>query len=169
MLGCPLDFTHHGRPSEMRVVLVHPQIPQNTGSIARTCAATCTPLHLIHPLAFTLDEKRIRRAGLDYWPFVELHEHQSWPEFHNSFNSSGRMWAFTKFSTRSYHTVSFQPNDMLIFGSESSGLPESVYQDIPEEQRLCLPMPGTGVRSLNLSNAVSIALYESLRQTGVFD
>jgi tRNA (cytidine/uridine-2'-O-)-methyltransferase len=138
----------------MRIVLVHPQIPQNTGTIARTCAATNTPLHLIHPLAFALDEKRIRRAGLDYWPFVELHEHQSWEDFHTQY--------------RYYHQAEFKKEDILVFGSETTGLPDTVYENIPPEQRLCLPMPGKGVRSLNLSNAVSIGLYEALRQSDAF-
>jgi tRNA (cytidine/uridine-2'-O-)-methyltransferase len=152
----------------MRVVLVHPQIPQNTGTIARTCAATNTPLHLIHPLAFALDEKRIRRAGLDYWPFVELHEHQSWEDFHTQYQSTGTLWAFTKHATRYYHQAEFKKEDILVFGSETTGLPDTVYENIPPEQRLCLPMPGKGVRSLNLSNAVSIGLYEALRQSDAF-
>lgn len=150
----------------MHVVLVHPEIPQNTGSIARTCAATGIGLHLIHPLGFDISEKRVRRAGLDYWPFVELHEHASWEEYSASMQPP-RLWALTKFGATPYHQAAFSVGEALVFGSETKGLGPTFLETIPADNHLVIPMRCTGVRSLNLSNAVSIVLYEALRQTGL--
>lgn len=148
----------------MEVVLVHPEIPQNTGSIARTCAATDTPLRLIEPLGFSLDEKRIRRAGLDYWPEVSLSVYQHWESYVQECRPR-RTWAISKFGTRGYHQADFQSDDALIFGSETKGLGENFLQAFDEERILRIPMSNKNVRSLNLSNAVSIVLYHALLQT----
>lgn len=145
----------------MEVVLVHPQIPQNTGSIARTCAATETPLHLIEPLGFELSEKKIRRAGLDYWPYVTLTCHASWAAFLEQ-KKNGNIWLFSTHATRLYSDVQYTPDDYLVFGSETKGLGEDFIHQYPAEQCLTLPMCSPHVRSLNLSNAVSIALYHAL-------
>ena len=147
----------------MHIVLVEPQIPQNTGSIARTCAATGSPLHLIEPLGFDITEKAVRRAGLDYWPHVDLHRHCSWQAFMEAVSPTNH-WFFSKFGSSSYSDVRFQPEDALIFGSETKGLGESFLSTVAPEQILRIPINTAHVRSLNLSNAVSIALYEGLRQ-----
>lgn len=146
----------------MEVVLVHPQIPQNTGSIARTCAAMQIPLHIVYPIGFEISEKRVRRAGLDYWPHVNLKIHDSWDDFKSGFQ--GNLWMFSRHATIPYHTASFNRGDALIFGSETSGIPATILSEVPAAQQLCIPMKCNGVRSLNLSNAVSIGLFESLRQ-----
>ncbi|RMG44408.1 MAG: tRNA (cytidine(34)-2'-O)-methyltransferase [Candidatus Dadabacteria bacterium] len=150
----------------MQVVLVSPQIPQNTGSIARSCAATGTPLHLIEPLGFEITEKAVRRAGLDYWPYVELHCHSSWEEYLQE-ASPERLWIFSKFGKRIYYDADFKPQDALVFGSETKGVGKEFLSAFPEEQILRIPIDRSEVRSLNLSNAVSIALYEARRQIAV--
>ena len=147
----------------MEVVLVHPCIPQNTGSIARTCAAMAVPLHIIYPIGFEISEKRVRRAGLDYWPHVDLRTHDSWAAFKEQ-TGDKQLWMFSRFSTQASHQVQYKPNDILVFGSETEGLPEEIVQEVSEEYRLRIPMQCEGVRSLNLSNAVSIGLFEALRQ-----
>jgi tRNA (cytidine/uridine-2'-O-)-methyltransferase len=147
----------------MDIVLVEPQIPQNTGSIARTCAATDTPLHLVGPLGFDLSEKAVRRAGLDYWPYVTLARHGSWESYLEACNP-GKIWLFSSFGERVYHSASFSLNDALVFGSETQGLGAEFLGRFPAEQILKIPMVTRHVRSLNLSNAVSIALYEARRQ-----
>jgi len=150
----------------MHIVLVEPQIPQNTGSIARTCAATGTPLHLVGKLGFEITEKRVKRAGLDYWPHVSLSQHQSFDQFMTLTNPS-QVWVFSKFAKRIYYEASFQQNDALVFGSETKGVGEEFMQRFRADQLLYIPIDQTKVRSLNLSNAVSIALYEALRQLAV--
>ncbi len=147
----------------MDIVLVEPQIPQNTGSIARTCAATDTPLHLVGPLGFEIDEKAVRRAGLDYWPYVKLFEHQNWTDYLTSAQPP-KVWLFSKFGERLYTSADYGPNDALVFGSETKGLGQEFLSKFPQEQILRIPIVTTYVRSLNLSNAVSIALYEARRQ-----
>jgi len=147
----------------MRVVLVEPEIPQNTGSVARLCAATATPLHLVGTLGFSLEDRYLRRAGLDYWPRVDLHVHDGWPAFEAS-SPDGRRLGFSSHGTSSYTRVGFRPEDVLVFGGESRGLPEDLRRALAPLYRI--PMPGEGVRSLNLANSVSIVLYEGLRQLG---
>jgi len=149
----------------MQVVLVHPQIPQNTGSIARTCAATRTPLHLVHPMGFTITEKAVRRAGLDYWPYVDLHHHDNFEGYVASAKPE-RLWLFSSHGKRVYYEAPYGPNDALVFGSETAGLGKEFLSRYPQEQILTIPMECAEVRSLNLSNAVSIALYEARRQLG---
>lgn len=148
----------------MHIVLFEPEIPPNTGSVARLCAATVTPLHLIEPLGFKIDDKHLKRAGLDYWEFVDLHVHSSWQQFLAA-AAPRNLWFFSKRATRSYTAVQYQEEDFLVFGPETRGLPRHFIEHAPE-RALRIPMTGSGVRSLNLSNAVSIALYEALRQLG---
>ena len=147
----------------MDIVLVKPEIPQNTGSIARTCAATKTPLHIVGKPLFEISEKRVRRAGLDYWPHVTLHMHPGWEDYVESAKPE-RIWLLTKFAKRLYYTAEFGPNDAIVFGSETKGLGKEFLSRFDEEQCLRIPMPCSGVRSLNLSNTVSIVLYEARRQ-----
>ena len=149
----------------MNIVLVEPLIPQNTGSIARTCAATKTPLHLVGEIGFDLSEKAVRRAGLDYWPYVELKQWETWEEFLSKENPE-ELWFFTKFAARSYTEATFTENAYLIFGSETKGLGEEFLSQYEDDQKLLIPMDEPKVRSLNLSNAASIALYEARRQVG---
>jgi tRNA (cytidine/uridine-2'-O-)-methyltransferase len=148
----------------MHVVLYEPEIPQNTGSIARLCAATLTPLHLIEPLGFKIDDKHLKRAGLDYWPFVDLRLYKSWDEFLRR-NTASNLLFFSKRASLSYTMAQYHEDNYLVFGAETRGLPPNLLE-INLERAYRIPMMGAGVRSLNLSNAVSIVLYEGLRQQG---
>ncbi|NJM11684.1 MAG: tRNA (uridine(34)/cytosine(34)/5-carboxymethylaminomethyluridine(34)-2'-O)-methyltransferase TrmL [Synechococcaceae cyanobacterium SM1_2_3] len=146
------------------VILFEPEIPPNTGNIIRLCANTGARLHLIEPLGFQLEDRQLRRAGLDYheWATVRVHPHLA------AFLAEAqppRLFAFTTKSRVSYHTVAYQPNDALLFGPETRGLPAEVLADLPPEQRLRIPMR-LAARSLNLSNAVAIVVYEAWRQCG---
>jgi len=145
------------------IVLVAPEIPQNTGTIGRLCVCTDSRLHLVKPLGFSLDESRIRRAGLDYWPHLELHLYEDWEEF-LARNRPGRLAILSTRGTATLYEREFLPGDWLVFGSESSGLPPELYERHRDDLYL-IPMPGRNMRSHNLANAVSIALYEALRQT----
>lgn len=155
-----------GGLGRLNVVLVHPEIPPNTGNVARLCAATRARLHLVHPLGFRVDEKAVRRAGLDYWHLVEVIEHASWDDFEREELGTKRNTAhfFTGKTSRSFLDVAFGEEDYLIFGRESSGLPQTILEDF-EERTVGIPTLG-GVRSLNLANAVALGVYEALRQTG---
>jgi tRNA (cytidine/uridine-2'-O-)-methyltransferase len=148
------------------IVLVEPQIPQNTGSIARTCAATDTPLHLVEPLGFEITEKAVRRAGLDYWPHVKLFQHKSWDDYLEAARPD-KIWLFSKFGERLYTSAEYGPNDALVFGSETKGLGQAFLSRYPSSQILKIPIVTEYVRSLNLSNAVAIALYETRRKLGL--
>lgn len=148
----------------MHIVLFEPEIPPNTGSVARLCAATLTPLHLIEPLGFKIDDKHLKRAGLDYWEYVNLHVHKSWNAFIETATPK-QLWYFSKRATKSYTATRYDHDDFLIFGPETRGLPEEILKT-NADRALRIPMMGSGVRSLNLSNAVSIVLYEALRQLG---
>ena len=147
----------------MHVVLVNPEIPQNTGSIARTCAATITPLHLVGKLGFDISEKAVRRAGLDYWPFVDLHQHATWEEYLTA-GKPKKVWLLSKFGEKPYYEAEFGKEDAIVFGSETKGLGKEFLAQYPAEQILKIPMDCPGVRSLNLSNAVSIVLFEARRR-----
>lgn len=151
------------KPPVLHVVLVSPEIPQNTGSIARTCAATKISLHLIHPLGFQIDEKKVKRAGLDYWPWVHLTEHQTFDDFIASTNPN-QIWLFTKFADKYHHEANFSKGDALVFGSETKGLGKEFLGKYPNSNHLRIPMFEENVRSLNLSNAVSVGVYEGIRQ-----
>jgi tRNA (cytidine/uridine-2'-O-)-methyltransferase len=148
----------------MQVVLYEPEIPPNTGSVARLCAATLTPLHLIEPLGFKIDDKHLKRAGLDYWEFVDLRVHKSWDHFIDA-AAPKSLWFFSKRATKSYTATRYADGDFLVFGRETRGLPQKMLE-ANADRALRIPMMGAGVRSLNLSNAVSIVLYEALRQLG---
>ena len=148
----------------MHVILVEPEIPPNTGSIARLCAATATPLHLVGRLGFSLDDKHLRRAGLDYWPHVEVHVHESWAAF--AATVPGRRLGFSARAARLYTDACFAADDLLIFGGETRGLPPDVKAEIGDEALYRIPIVTTHVRSLNLANVVSIVVYEALRQLG---
>ena len=148
----------------MNVVLYEPEIPPNTGSVARLCAATRTTLHLVEPLGFEIDDKHLKRAGLDYWPHVDLRVHGSWREFTGR-HGGARLLFFSKKAATSYVSARFREGDFLVFGPETRGLPESLL-DANEAESYLIPMMNPAVRSLNLANAVSIVLYEGLRQLG---
>src|SRR5262245_44594697 len=151
----------------MHVVLFQPEIPPNTGSIARLCAATLTPLHLIEPLGFKIDDKHVKRAGLDYWEFVDLRVYKSWAHF-LSRNIAKNLLYFSKRASESFTRVTYQENDYLIFGPATRGLPQELLDANPTAAYRTRMM-GAGVRTMNLSNAVSIGLYEVLRQLGKLD
>jgi tRNA (cytidine/uridine-2'-O-)-methyltransferase len=151
----------------MHVVLFQPEIPPNTGSIARLCAATLTPLHLIEPLGFKIDDKHLRRAGLDYWEFVDVRLYKSWQHFLTE-TGTGNLLYFSKRASQSFISARYQEHSYLVFGPETRGLPQELL-DADREHAYRIPMMSTGVRSLNLSNAVSIVLYEGLRQLGKLD
>jgi tRNA (cytidine/uridine-2'-O-)-methyltransferase len=148
----------------MHVVLVTPEIPQNTGSIGRLCVATNTPLHLIEPLGFTIDDRHLRRAGLDYWPHVRLERHASWEAFLDA-RPAGRLLCFSARAPRAYSTVRFREDDVLVFGCESRGLPAPI-RSAHADATFGIPLASEHVRSLNLATAVAIVLFEGLRQQG---
>lgn len=151
--------------SLFEIALVHPDIPQNTGNIARLCVGLAVRLHLVKPMGFLLDDKKIRRAGLDYWPHLDLVVHDSLAHF-REFLSQRRFFLFSTKASSLYTQTEFCAGDVLIFGSESRGLPESFLQDFSAQSRK-IPMPGA-VRSLNVSNAVACVAYEAYRQLQKF-
>ena len=149
-----------------RIVLFEPEIPPNTGNVIRLCANTGCHLHLIEPLGFSMDDKLLRRAGLDYHEYAELHRHADWSSFLKQMQPDpGRMFALTTRGSRPAHEVAFQPGDWLVFGSETAGLPAELRETFAPAQRLRLPMR-PGQRSLNLSNAVAVIAFEAWRQNG---
>jgi tRNA (cytidine/uridine-2'-O-)-methyltransferase len=151
-----------------QVVLVNPLIPPNTGNIARTCAATGTELHLVGPLGFEISDRYLKRAGLDYWPFVDLHIHADFAAFQAHQDSrGGRLLGFSTSGVLSYIKVQFQPQDWLLFGSETSGLPSEVLTAC--DATVHIPMSQSGVRSLNLSVSAAIGLFEARRQLGLLE
>ena len=153
-------------PEPFHIVLVAPQIPQNTGTIGRLCVCAGAVLHLIEPLSFQIDDAHLRRAGLDYWPFLDWHLHPGWEEFLKSAKPClQRMFFLSSKTARNFYDTALMPGDFLVFGNEQHGLPVDFYQRY-EEQLRTLPMPGPHARCHNLANAASIALYEGLRQTG---
>ncbi|MCQ2539049.1 MAG: tRNA (cytidine(34)-2'-O)-methyltransferase [Acetatifactor sp.] len=147
----------------MHIVLHQPEIPGNTGNIGRTCVATGTSLHLIEPLGFRLDEKSIKRAGMDYWQHLDVHRYMNYEEF-KAMNPGAKIWMATTKAKRSYTEVTFGSDDYIMFGKESAGIPEEILVD-NEETCIRIPMLPE-IRSLNLSNSVAIVLYEALRQNG---
>ena len=147
----------------IHIVLIEPEIPQNTGNIARTCAATGSELHLVEPLGFKLEDKYLKRAGLDYWPLVKVHVHEDFAQVLAQHPGAPFFYASTK-APRSYAQVSFPRDAFLVFGKESRGLPENLLERVYEH---CIRIPMvSGARSLNLSNSVAIVVYEALRQQG---
>jgi tRNA (cytidine/uridine-2'-O-)-methyltransferase len=152
-------------PPPFHVVLVEPEIPPNTGAIARLCAATNCHLHLVEPLGFRLDDKSLARAGVDYWPQVTWRMWRNW-EALRAANPAGRFYFLTTKTTRAYTTAQFQQGDFLVFGRETRGLPESLLQE-NADACLTIPIANASVRSLNLATAAAAVLFEALRQTGL--
>ena len=143
-------------------MLYQPEIPQNTGNIVRTCAATGSGLHLIRPLGFAWDDAKLKRAGLDYWTQLDIRFYDGWDDFTARANSAGQIWTLSTHGTKSYADAVFGPEDYLVFGQETAGLPPAVRTAYPS---LRVPMRPS-LRSLNLSNTVALVLYEALRQNG---
>lgn len=146
------------------IALYEPEIPPNTGNIMRLCANTGCRLHLIHPLGFDLDEKKLRRAGMDYRDLATIQEHQDYSAFLKA-NPNKAIYGLTTKGSKNYSKVSFSPNSILLFGPETRGLPDDVLDSLSIEHKLRLPMHPES-RSLNLSNTVAIVTYEALRQNG---
>jgi tRNA (cytidine/uridine-2'-O-)-methyltransferase len=150
----------------IRIALIEPEIPPNTGNIARLCAANKIPLHIVGVTGFRLDDRAVRRAGLDYWPEVRLQRHPTLDDLHESLPEARFLYLTTK-AAKSYADWAFSSNDCLVFGRETRGLPEQVLRS-NWERCLTIPMLNPNVRSLNLATAVGIVLYEALRQTEAF-
>ncbi len=149
----------------MNIVLVEPEIPPNTGNVARLCAATRTTLHLIEPLGFKLDDAQFKRAGLDYWQHLDWHRWPNWTAFQKQLPTGARLWLIESKGPRHYAQVRYGPDDYLVFGRETAGLPAEIIAQYPDSW-LRIPMFEARVRSLNLSNCVALVLYEALRQQG---
>lgn len=149
------------------IVLFEPEIPPNTGNIIRLCANTPCQLHVIEPLGFELDDKRLRRAGLDYGEWKDIKRHANWQTFLDT-EAPERVWALTTKGSVGYTTVDYQPGDYLLFGPETRGLPDSILEFVGSKRRVRIPMLENS-RSMNLSNAVSVIAYEAWRQHDFFD
>ena len=147
----------------MHVVLLEPEIPPNTGNVARLCAATRSTLHLVEPFGFKLDDTRLKRAGMDYWKHVEWHRWPNWTAFRKAVPDGARPWFVESKGPRLYTEVSFAADDYLVFGRETAGLPKMLLQRNPDRW-LRIPMFHGQARSLNLSNCVALVLFEALRQ-----
>ncbi|WP_066637072.1 tRNA (uridine(34)/cytosine(34)/5-carboxymethylaminomethyluridine(34)-2'-O)-methyltransferase TrmL [Desulfolucanica intricata] len=147
----------------MHIVLVEPEIPANTGNIARTCAVTGSVLHLVHPLGFSTEDKYLKRAGLDYWHLVEIYHHDNFESLRLKY-PEGTFFYITTKARKHYDEVKYGPNDFLVFGKETKGLPESLLR---ANKDYCVRIPMiSGARSLNLANSAAIIIYEALRQQG---
>jgi tRNA (cytidine/uridine-2'-O-)-methyltransferase len=149
----------------IHVVLFQPEIAPNTGNIGRMCALTGSRLHLIHPLGFAITDRNLKRAGMDYWRSLDVHEHADWAAFKASPAAPRRLWLFTTKTTRSFWATGFADGDGLVFGNESSGAPAWLHDELGEAQRVTIPHANATLRSLNLSTAAGVATYEALRQT----
>jgi tRNA (cytidine/uridine-2'-O-)-methyltransferase len=147
----------------MNVVLVEPEIPPNTGNVARLCAATKSVLHLIEPFGFKLDDAQLKRAGMDYWQHVEWHRWPNWNAFEVQLPTSARLWLIESNGPKIYTEAKFSADDYLVFGRETAGLPKSLLKK-HQEHWLRIPMFNAQSRSLNLSNCVALVLFEALRQ-----
>ncbi len=147
------------------IVLVEPEIPPNTGNVARLCAATRTVLHLVEPFGFKLDDAQLKRAGMDYWEHVEWHRWKNWMTFAAQLPASARLWLIESDGPQLYTEAVFAPDDYLVFGRETAGLPRSILE-ANRERWLGIPMFNERARSLNLSNCVALVLFEALRQQG---
>ncbi|MCG3147594.1 MAG: tRNA (cytidine(34)-2'-O)-methyltransferase [Verrucomicrobiae bacterium] len=148
----------------MNVVLVEPEIPPNTGNVARLCAATNSTLHLIGPLGFRLDDRQLKRAGMDYWEHVTWKYWKSWDEFRPA---TAQFWLVENKTDRLYTAVTYRPDDYLVFGRETAGLPAKLLEE-HRDSVIAIPQYNPAVRSLNLANCVAIVLYEALRQVKGF-
>ena len=149
----------------MNIVLVEPEIPPNTGNVARLCAATHSTLHLIEPFGFKLDDAALKRAGMDYWQHVTWHRWANWASFAEKILPGARLWFIESNGPQRYDQVKFGPDDYLVFGRETAGLPKSLLET-NHEGWLRIPMFNDQARSLNLSNCVALVLFEALRQQG---
>lgn len=149
----------------MNIVLLQPEIPPNTGNVARLCAATRTTLHLIEPFGFKLDDAALKRAGMDYWQHVEWKRWKDWTTFTGQLPADARLWFIESDGPQLYADVKFAANDFLVFGRETAGLPKQLLEQ-NREQWLRIPMFNPEARSLNLSNCVALVLFEALRQQG---
>ncbi len=151
----------------LHIVLFQPEIPQNTGNIGRMCALTRSRLHLIHPLGYVINDRNLRRAGMDYWKSLDVHEHADWKAFRASEVAPKRFWLLTTKTKRSFWDVAFADGDGLVFGNESSGAPAWLHEELGEDARVTIPHANSALRSLNLSTAAGVAAYEALRQIGM--
>ncbi|MDE3083881.1 MAG: tRNA (cytidine(34)-2'-O)-methyltransferase [Verrucomicrobiota bacterium] len=149
----------------LHVVLFQPEIPQNTGNVGRMCALTRFRLHLIHPLGFKITDRHLRRAGMDYWHSLDVHEHKDWPAFRASPAAPKRLWLFTTKTEKSFWDAHFTDEDGLVFGNEGQGAPAWLHDEL-RDFRVTIPHANPALRSLNLSTAAGIASYEALRQMG---
>src|SRR5579859_6456952 len=149
----------------MHIVLVEPEIPPNTGNVARLCAATKSTLHLIEPFGFKLDDSQLKRAGMDYWQHVTWHRWANWAAFQESVSTGARLWFIESNGPKQHTEARFGADDYLVFGRETAGLPKQLLEQ-NRETWLRLPMFNAAARSLNLSNCVAIVLFEALRQQG---
>ena len=149
----------------MNIVLVEPEIPPNTGNVARLCAATKSRLHLIEPFGFKLDDAQLKRAGMDYWQQVEWHRWKNWPAFAEKLPANARLWFVESNGPKLYSEASYSADDYLVFGRETAGLPKQLVES-HRDRWLRIPMFNAESRSLNLSNCVALALFEALRQQG---
>jgi tRNA (cytidine/uridine-2'-O-)-methyltransferase len=149
----------------MRIVLIEPEIPPNTGNIARLCAATRTELHLVEPLGFRLDDATLKRAGMDYWQQLTWHRWPNWSAFREQLPPDARLWFIESDGPRRYDEAAFAPDDYLVFGRETAGLPRALLEQ-NRERWLRIPMFNPRSRSLNLSNCAALVLFEALRQGG---
>lgn len=147
----------------LHIVLFQPEIAPNTGNIGRMCALTRSRLHLIHPLGYVINDRNLRRAGMDYWKSLDVHEHADWAAFRASPLAPQRLWLFTTKSERSFWDVPYADGDGLVFGSESSGAPGWLHEEL-DAWRVTIPHANPDLRSLNLSTAAGVACYEALRQ-----
>jgi tRNA (cytidine/uridine-2'-O-)-methyltransferase len=150
----------------LHIVLFQPEIAPNTGNIGRMCALTGSRLHLVHPLGFVIDDRNLRRAGMDYWKSLDVHEHADWAAFRASALAPRRLWLFTTKAKGSFWDAAFADGDGLLFGNEGSGAPAWLHAEVGEARRVTIPQANPNLRSLNLSTAAGIACYEALRQTG---
>jgi len=149
----------------MHVVLVEPEIPPNTGNVARLCAATNTLLHLIEPFGFELSDKQLKRAGMDYWQHLRWQRWRNWTDFESALPAPARLWFVESNGPTRYDQVTFAPDDYLVFGRETAGLPAPLLEK-HREHWLRIPMFNEAARSLNLSNCVALVLFEAIRQQG---
>jgi tRNA (cytidine/uridine-2'-O-)-methyltransferase len=149
----------------MHLVLVEPEIPPNTGNVARLCAATGTVLHLVEPFGFKLDDTQLKRAGMDYWEHVVWHRWKNWAVFAQQLPAGARLWLVESNGPKLYTEADFQPDDYLVFGRETAGLPKRLLEE-HRQRWLRIPMFNPSARSLNLSNCAALVLFEALRQQG---
>ncbi len=150
----------------LHLVLFQPEIPPNTGNIGRLCALTRSRLHLVHPLGFTITDRQLKRAGMDYWHRLDVHHHADWAAFRASAAGPRRLWLFTTKAERSFWSAAFADGDGLVFGNEGAGAPGWLHAEL-HDWRVTIPHADPELRSLNLSTAAGIACYEAIRQVGL--